>query len=207
MSSNQSNIAATFGEFEERILDYYEYLSIGFSPSYTPLKKRWENNGLSADFIADYFRNFYISRHEANGEDIDYFDTENMCSTVKYISNELLENAMKFQDEKMPYTAKVYLFLRADKLIFRVTNAIQPEQADILQAYIRKLLAGDPQELYLTAMHASIKAENKGRSGLGFLSMVCDHSAKLGWQFAIAKCAKESEQPFMTVTTMVTLTT
>jgi hypothetical protein len=204
---NSKEILMTFGDFEEKISSRCEYLTIGFSPSYIPLKKRWENNGLSADFIADYFRNFYISRNEAHGQQTDEFQIENLCNAVKYIANELLENAMKFQDTKMAYTAKVFLFLTADKLIFRVTNAIQPQQAECLQTYIRTLLASDPEELYLTAMRSSARAENSGRSGLGFLSMICDHGARLGWQFAMMEPEheEEGEHAFMTVTTMVTL--
>jgi hypothetical protein len=200
----------TFGHFEKKIPTRCEYLTIGFSPSYEPLKKRWENNGLSADFIADYFRTFYISRREDSGEGPDEFEVENLCNTVKYIANELLENAMKFQDQSTSYTAKVFFYLRADKLVFRVTNAIRSEQIATLQNYIQTLLNEDPQELYLAAMRASSKAEYSGRSGLGLLSMLCDYSAKLGWQFAMADLEDEEEgsnKPFMTVTTMVTLDT
>jgi hypothetical protein len=206
MPDSQDNVT-TFGEFYENIPRRCEYLSIGFSPSYAPLKKRWENNGLSADFIAEYFRNFYISRREEHGEEINEFEIENLCNAVKYISNELLENAMKFQDDRLAYTAKVFLFLRADKLIFQVTNALRPEQIAVLQEYIRKLFAGNPHDLYLAAMRASTRAENKERSGLGMLSMICDYSAKLGWQFAMLEPEDEDEQPVMTVTTMVTLNT
>ena len=30
-----------------------EYLTLAFSPTSAPLRSRWRNNGLSADFLAD----------------------------------------------------------------------------------------------------------------------------------------------------------
>jgi hypothetical protein len=34
--------------------DQGEYLKIGFSPTSIPIQQRWRNNGLSANFLADY---------------------------------------------------------------------------------------------------------------------------------------------------------
>jgi hypothetical protein len=48
----------TFGDFIE-LPASQEYLIIGFSPSSIPLKQRWRNNGLSADFMADYLATFF----------------------------------------------------------------------------------------------------------------------------------------------------
>ena len=36
-----------------------EYLQLGFQPSSVPLKQRWRNNGLSADFLGDYVTTFF----------------------------------------------------------------------------------------------------------------------------------------------------
>ena len=49
----------TFGKFIERQEEYGEYLKIGFSPTSIPLQQRWRNNGLSADFLADYLSTFF----------------------------------------------------------------------------------------------------------------------------------------------------
>jgi hypothetical protein len=53
------------GNFIESLPEAEEYLMIGFSPSSLPLKKRWQNNGISADFMADYLRAFFISKYAA----------------------------------------------------------------------------------------------------------------------------------------------
>ncbi|HSF76291.1 MAG TPA: ATP-binding protein, partial [Microcoleus sp.] len=47
-----------FGDFIEQPASQ-EYLIMGFSPSSVPLKQRWRNNGLSADFLADYLTTFF----------------------------------------------------------------------------------------------------------------------------------------------------
>ncbi len=195
------------GEFHENPGQYEEYLTIGFSPSCVPLKRRWKNNGVSADFIAEYFRNFYTGHYEdGEGEETKDMVAENLRDAVKYVANELLENAMKFQAEQMPFTARIFFSMCANKLIFSVTNGITREQAEALQAYIRRLLAADPQELYFETMRHSALSENEGRSGLGLLSMICDHGAKLGWRFA-SVTPENGGTPFLTVTTMVTLET
>jgi hypothetical protein len=35
-----------------------EYLTLAFSPTSAPLRSRWRNNGLSADFLGDYVTTF-----------------------------------------------------------------------------------------------------------------------------------------------------
>jgi hypothetical protein len=200
------NQIEVFGEFNDELPEHGEYLNIGFSPSYAPFKKRWENNGVSADFIAEYFRNFYVGKQESRGETSDEMMVENLRDGVKYIANELLENAMKFQEASVPYTAQIFLSLCAQKIVFRVTNGITVEQLAGLKAFIRKVTEEDPNELYFEAMRNSALEENTGRSGLGLLSMICDHGARLGWRFSTVKPEGGGEE-FMTVTTMVTLDT
>ena len=43
-----------FGAFMARQGASGEYLKISFSPTSMPIQQRWRNNGLSADFLADY---------------------------------------------------------------------------------------------------------------------------------------------------------
>ena len=52
-------MAEIFGEFVDCSHQNQEYLKIGFSPSSIPLQERWRNNGLSADFLADYLSTFF----------------------------------------------------------------------------------------------------------------------------------------------------
>ncbi|MEY3220121.1 MAG: hypothetical protein RIT27_1478 [Pseudomonadota bacterium] len=193
-----------YGEFkDEEQPECEEYLSIRFSPSRLPLKKRWENNGLSADFIADYFKIFYVSQQEENSGETDEVLLENLRDSVKYVANELLENAMKFQAPIIyPTAARIFLSLYEEKLVFYITHSITNEQAELFEVFIKNLLHHDAQDLYMEAMRASAREENVHRSGMGLLSMICDHNAKLGWKFESI-----DGLPLVTVTTMVTLET
>lgn len=47
-----------FGYYVDKPLSQDE-LSLRFSPSSIPIKDRWRNNGLSADFMADYLTAFF----------------------------------------------------------------------------------------------------------------------------------------------------
>jgi hypothetical protein len=186
-----------FGHFIEDLPLQDEYLTIGFSPSSRPLKTRWENNGLSADFISEYFKTFFVQEVQSS----DSILVENLRDAVKYIANELLENAMKFQDENVPFTAKIGFSLYNDRLIFRVTNGINEEQVNSFQAFIKRLLSEDAHQLYFQAMRANAMEDENAPSRLGLLSMICDYSAKLGWKFETC----QSSPPMMIVSTMVCL--
>ena len=191
-----------FGDYLENLPDHDEYLTMGFSPSSVPLKKRWQNNGLSADFIADYFRTFFVSQQYNDDDgDEENLAAENYRDAVKYIANELLENAMKFQDEQVSFTAKIGFSLYNDKLIFCVTNGINEQQVEPFKAFIKRLLTEDPDDLYIQAMKANARKGVDAPSRLGLLSMVCDYSAKLGWKFE----KLQTHPPMTIVSTMVCL--
>jgi len=194
-----------YGNFHDsEQADCEEYLSIKFSPSRLPLKKRWENNGLSADFVAEYFKIFYVSQQEEEGDYIDEISTENLRNSIKYIANELLENAMKFQAPSTHSSnltaARIFFSLYHDKLVFHITHSVISQHAESFRIFIKNLLTHDPQELYVETMRTSVLAENTHRSGLGLLSMICDYNAKLGWKFESI-----ADSPLVTVTTTVTL--
>jgi hypothetical protein len=189
-----------FGHFIEELPRQEEYLTIGFLPSSRSLKKRWENNGLSADFIADYYRTFFISSQEEALTEEDMICMENLRDSVKYVANELLENAMKFQDETLSFVARIEFSLYHDCLVFCATNGVNERQITRLKNFIEQVLNNDPEELYFSVMKDSAK-EGSHNSGLGLLSMICDHTAQLGWKFETL-----STEPLVTiVSTMVCL--
>ena len=188
----------TFGNFIEPSPSQ-EYLIIGFSPSSIPLKQRWRNNGLSADFLADYLTTFF----PGNQDDSSTLTRQaEIKSAVSYIANELLENAMKFNDENSHYPIDIKLQLKKDGLIFSVANSIPPLSVDKFQAYIQKLLVSDPSEMYIDQLEKNAADENCSDSGLGLLTMLNDYSAKMGWKFEIV----QKDPEVIAVTTMVQLT-
>jgi len=187
----------TFGDFIE-LPASQEYLIIGFSPSSIPLKQRWRNNGLSADFMADYLATFF----PANEDDTSTIDRQaEIKSAVSYIANELLENAMKFNNETSEYPIDIKLQLESDGVIFSVVNSISPQAVDKFQAYIQQLLASEPSELYIQQLEKNAVEESCTDSGLGLLTMLTDYSAKIGWKFQTV----HKDPELIAVTTMVQL--
>ncbi|MBW4576425.1 MAG: ATP-binding protein [Aphanothece sp. CMT-3BRIN-NPC111] len=188
-----------FGDFIDNFSSSEEYLLLRFSPTSVPLKQRWRNNGLSADFMADYLTTFF----PGSEEDPSTFERQNeIKSAVSYIANELLENAMKFSDENMPQPITIQLDLQADKIIFLTTNTISSQVVADFKAYIQELSASDPSEMYIQQLEKQAEVETPiGNSGLGYVTMLNDYMAKLGWKFETV----QTEPEVIIVTTMVQL--
>ncbi len=103
----------TFGDFIEQEGGSGEYLKIGFHPTSIPLQQRWRNNGLSADFLADYLSTFFP------GEDDEALDKQaEIRDAVNYIANELLENAMKYSYTPSQHAVSIGMLLDQDKVRF-----------------------------------------------------------------------------------------
>jgi hypothetical protein len=167
-----------FGEFIDELPVSEEYLTIHFSPASTPRKKRWSNYGLSADFLGDYFANFFPGDDLPNGN-ID--KRANVKGAVSYIANELLENTMKYSDETANLAVSISLYLYDEKLIFRVSNPAEVNVAKEYQSFVRKLVSSDIDEMY--AMQLEQTALGLGGSHMGILTMINDYDAKMGWKF------------------------
>lgn len=185
-----------FGDFIEDLPISQEGLTIAFSPISLPLKQRWQTNGLSADFMADYFAVFFPGNNPSATES----DKVEVKSAVSFIANELIENAMKFNDERSLYPISITLRMHTDRLVFQATNSVNPQNLDSFQNYVRQLTTSDPNELYVQLMEAD-DSEETGSSGLGFLTMMTDYLAKLGWKFETVNTEPET----ILVTTMVQL--
>jgi hypothetical protein len=187
-----------FGYFVDKPLSQ-DQLILRFSPSSVPIKERWRNNGLSADFMADYLTSFFpkddnepstIQRHEE------------IKSATGYIANELLENSMKYCNYSAKFPITIQLQLDADQIRFFVTNSINKSEVDKFVVFIQELMISDPNEMYFQQLEKNAEDENSKTSGLGLLSMVNDYSAMLGWKFQVAQQTPE----IIAVTTMVQLT-
>lgn len=200
MKTSKLDIKNIFGNFVCDLPPSQEYLILSFSPGSIPLRQRWRNNCLSADFLADYLSTFFLDSEEAESNSEKHIEVK---SAVSYIANELLENAMKYGVEKSPHPISIQIHLNPDLIIFELTNSIRCEQRQQFQAHIEELMTCDPEELYIAQLEKNAMDdgdEDRG-SGLGFLTMLIDYGAKLGWKFEnISAEARE-----IGVTTMVQL--
>lgn len=195
-SCSQTTVRQIFGKFLEDLPESQEYLLIVFSPSSLSLKKRWRTNGLSADFLADYLAVFFPGDEDAP-ETAD--KQEQIQSTVSYIANELLENAMKFSDHSSPMSIRIELQLYLNNLVFLVTNSVRSNTMQNYQAFIQEALMSDPGEMLLRRLEQIAQDDALKTSGLGLVTMMNDYSAQVGWKFETAPETPE----ICKVTTMV----
>jgi hypothetical protein len=190
-------ISETFGNFRERS-DECEYLTLAFSPLSAPLRSRWRNNGLSADFLGDYVTTFLPTNGDsaASGNrqaEIKY--------SVTYIANELLENAMKYHERQVDIPIGIHLELASDNITVSASNGVGIVQAERYRAFLEHLLEGDASDLLLKQQEESAVCSNSAVSGMGLLTMMNDHGARLGWRFEVHPLQSQ----FMTVTTRAVL--
>jgi hypothetical protein len=125
-----------FGHFIARQDDQGEYLKIGFSPTSIPMQQRWRNNGLSADFLADYLSTFFAGDNHAAAE-----RQAKLKSTINYVVNELLENAMKFSYAPAQHAIGLAMHLEPDAVSLYVTNSVDPHAVESFQQIIARLLS------------------------------------------------------------------
>lgn len=166
--------AATYGDFAELSQEQgFEGLTIVFSPTSISVKERWKNNRLSADFMGDYFATFCpVEDSEIPTR------RDEVKSVVRYVANELIENAMKFTDvEAIPIS--IQLTMQAGELLFCAKNGVSEKNAGKYQATVQTLLTADLWAEY----EKRASAIGKG-SGMGLLSMLTDYAARIGWRFA-----------------------
>jgi hypothetical protein len=189
-----------FGVFNETKAKSQEYLILGFSPTSVPLQQRWRNNGLSADFLADYLTTFFPV---SDTEPSTFKRRKEIRGAISYIANELLENAMKFNDTHSQYPIGIQFRLYSDQLILYTTNSVQTENVEPFQAFIQELLHTEPQTLYIRQIERAQQDDNAEGSGLGLLTMIDDYQVKIGWKFETVQ--QENEEEVILVTTMVQL--
>ena len=195
-----------FGEYIEEFSPELDSLEMTFTPTTRSIRKRWSNNRLSAQFVGDYFSAFLPTNEDDLNSDRRIKESK---SAVSYVANELLENAMKFSDRTSKFKVRfgVY-FLESDPkdnyevtAVIYATNSTTPENAEKFQAFLTELLAADPEEFYVSQVEKSLE-EDSNASGLGFLTMINDYAAKLGWKFATIN----TDSQILTVTSMAQIT-
>jgi hypothetical protein len=163
-----------FGHIFDEPCSSKEYLFLEFSPNIVvPLNWHWRNNALSADFLANYLTIFF-----ANDENK---QKEIKCA-ISYVANELLENAVKFQERTSQYSIQIQLKLYADHLMFFVTNSISPQTVPLFQTNLQELLENEPQALWIQKLTNYEEGVQRNLE-LSLLSILLNYEAKFHWTF------------------------
>ncbi len=162
------------GEYKEPT-DAGPRVTMVFYPGAFPVK--WNQCSVTADFFAEYFAGV----HEAGL--VEDTDRRDFVGSVGYVLNELIENAVKFCAGG---TVEVDACVDEGEFIVVVSNQIVATSVDGLRNRFDELLRGDPQELLLQRVEENAANPELTTSGLGFLTMLSDYRAKLGWRFDAA---------------------
>jgi hypothetical protein len=187
----------TLGNFGER-RGKCEYLTLAFSPLSAPLRSRWRNNGLSADFLGDYVTTFLPAKDGVAAGEMRQTEIKH---AITYIANELLENAMKYHERLADVPIGIHLELTSDQIAVSASNSINIVQAEQYRAFVECLLAGDAGDLLLRQQEQSAKGSGSTKSCVGLLTMIIDYGAQLGWRFEVGSAQSE----VVTVTTSAVL--
>ncbi len=168
-----------FGRVNESFEETKDYLKLQFSTNVAERQKRWRNYGLSADFLGDYFANFFPGGDCVEGS---MSQRSVVKSTVSFVANELLENAIKYTDPRVEEPISIALYLHNDHIVFNSINYANEAAITGLTAFVSKILnAENLDELLAEQLEAT--ARGSGHSHLGLLTMMCDYGVEFGWQF------------------------
>jgi hypothetical protein len=157
-----------------------EYLVLSFSPLSAPIRSRWRNNGLAADFLGDFVTTFFST----DGELLDASAHQKAIKhAVTYITNEFLENAMKYHERGVDIPIGIRLELTGGQVTISASNGVGTEQADRYKAFAARVLSKDTGDLLVRQLEESSAGTEPNASGLGLLTMINDYGVRLGWRF------------------------
>ena len=191
-------INQSMGHHREESGEECEYLALSFSPSSAPLRSRWRNNGVSADFLGDYVTTFLPAGSAEAGPG---GNRSEIRHAVTYIANEFLENAMKYHNREVYVPIGLRLELARDRITVSASNGISADQAQHYMSFVGNILENDPGDLLLRQLEVSSADTEAKSSCLGLLTMISDYNARLGWRFETHPTCAET----MTVTTSALL--
>lgn len=122
----------------------------------------------------------------------------NSQQAVHYIVNELIENAIKFQELTLFHPIEISLYHEQNMLIFKVKNITTAENMKKFHYFMNKVHSSpDLYQLYIESMEYQAH-DISPRYGLGLLSIMCDYAAKIEWVF-------DSMQPISNHTLVTTI--
>ena len=153
-----------------------------------PLQLGWKHSGMTSDFIAEVMALPYSHSKR------DYTQAHH---DIGYLSNELIENAVKF---RQPGEILIEAGILDGCFFMRTTNSIDSASSSRLQQLLHRLRSREPGELLLERIESNAISEGSG-SGLGLLTLLSDYDAKMAWAFEEA----DDDHVKLTTTALVAL--
>jgi hypothetical protein len=141
------------------------------------LYRNWRRVSLSSDFFGKYYSYFFPYQEKAL-KTVSRDEAEN---SISFVLNELVENTAKYSNTG-DKTVQIQVRLLDSVLLFDVSNYVDEKVAGSFIALAREIINGDPEELYMKQLEKNIEDE-KGDSGLGYLTLINDYKVTLGFKF------------------------
>lgn len=136
-----------------------------------PLGLAWHHCSTTAEFLGE----FYALR-----PGVEAGQASETRHGVGYLTNELLENAVKFRS---PGDVVVETSVEGPRFELKVTNRIGSEIAERFQGLLAEITTREPGDLLIERIEANAADPSSNGSGLGLLTLMSDYGARLGWTF------------------------
>ncbi|MFS8048006.1 slr1658 superfamily regulator [Rhizobium sp. BR 314] len=135
-----------------------------------PLHLAWRHSAMTSDFIAETMS-------------LGFRSSERQYKTIRhdigYLTNELIENSIKF---RAAGEIMIEALTDAHSFRMRIANLIDRDATDRFQELLQKVTNGDPGDLLIEQIEASVLAGDNA-SGLGLLTLMSDYQVQLAWRF------------------------
>lgn len=148
----------------------------------------WENGSISAFYISNFWETYF--------HPIQYRARADIRDSVRFIAAELIGNAVKY-GASPDILIKVTLNLNIPEFRIFAVNKVESAIAEAYMKFVERLLASDPEKLYIDQMEKNA-ADPNWRSSIGFLTIMLDYGAQLAWKFKT-----NDDAATLTATTMV----
>ncbi len=136
-----------------------------------PLDLAWRHCGLTSDFLGPVVAGFAAQKRSEASE---------IESSVSYLVNEILENAVKFRSSG---TVTVTSRFENDEFRLQVTNLAEMKTVLRFQEALDDLLDRNPSELLIERIEKNAADPEATTSGLGLLTLMSDYGVEFGWRF------------------------
>ncbi|MCB9745357.1 MAG: ATP-binding protein [Alphaproteobacteria bacterium] len=128
----------------------------------------WEHCGRTADLVAQHVYSLLAAQDPV----------PTISHDIAYVANELIENAWKFNAGGPIHVSGAY---EDKRIVLHVSNSLAPERREGLTALVRGFEGRDPGELLVERIEENLESGREGQSGLGFITLMADYGAELGW--------------------------
>ncbi len=133
----------------------------------------WEQASKLADYLSHYYTQSVLSCTESQHKEV--------LNNVSYVVNELFENSIKFNSAS-DLDVSIQINTQENNITLITTNNLSKEKVTKFAAFLKNLLAADPEAYLVEKITENIEKDTSG-SGLGYITLILNYHAKLGFKF------------------------